>query len=520
MKTRKIESTKTDSTKRESAKTETKKTESRRKAAYDKELIITDHLVPVLVMLVGVVVLGFIPVLRAGSMDGITAGSEPYYHMRIANSIREAGSITEDPLIVSEHRLMWHPYHFLLAGTAEILGMQTASTLLPILLGLATIVLFYYTLLRLGIGMQVRSYATFILLLSPTYLQVFSVGEDTSLALFVLIAALYCFLMSAKRLFLSISLLLFFLLPLFGIVFALAGLLALVLTVLFSEKRGFGLYKMNIIVIGFVLIVTTIVTRVMLFRGQSLFDLYPLQASGIARAVAEFGIGPGIALFCLILALIGFSVTWKHKLLSFISLLSVILLFWLSLAYSAKFLILATMVLVVYAGAGLKQLIGMFWELKLLRNLTIVAVLCGILFSTLSFADLQRRVQPDTEHIASLQWMSENTRSGIVLSHYTEGFFVQTIANRTVFDDEKIRSFDESAQKKRFAEEVFASYSLVNTTSMLKEQGISHLYITPVLKKGLVWSKNNEGLLFLLRNNETFRNIYDENGYEIWEFLK
>ena len=39
------------------------------------------------------------------------------------------------------------------------------------------------------------------------------------------------------------------------------------------------------------------------------------------------------------------------------------------------------------------------------------------------------------------------------------------------------------------------------------------------MKEGEVWSKPDEGMLLLLKDNQSFRNIYDYNGNEIWEVI-
>ena len=37
------------------------------------------------------------------------------------------------------------------------------------------------------------------------------------------------------------------------------------------------------------------------------------------------------------------------------------------------------------------------------------------------------------------------------------------------------------------------------------------------MKEGKVWAKPDQGLLFLLRNNQAFAKVYDSNGMEIWQ---
>ena len=36
---------------------------------------------------------------------------------------------------------------------------------------------------------------------------------------------------------------------------------------------------------------------------------------------------------------------------------------------------------------------------------------------------------------------------------------------------------------------------------------------------GLVWGDEDEGLLFLLQNDETFKNVYNSPNIQIWEVI-
>ena len=47
----------------------------------------------------------------------------------------------------------------------------------------------------------------------------------------------------------------------------------------------------------------------------------------------------------------------------------------------------------------------------------------------------------------------------------------------------------------------------------------SYIYITDDMKTGEIWTDKNQGLLFLLRNSEKFRNIYNSNNVEIWLYI-
>jgi len=64
---------------------------------------------------------------------------------------------------------------------------------------------------------------------------------------------------------------------------------------------------------------------------------------------------------------------------------------------------------------------------------------------------------------------------------------------------------------------LFSSKDLETTRNLLFKYDIDYIFIDNVMKEGLVWLEQDEGLLFLLRNNETFKNVYNQTGVEIWQ---
>ncbi|HII72040.1 TPA: hypothetical protein HA265_04765 [Candidatus Woesearchaeota archaeon] len=64
---------------------------------------------------------------------------------------------------------------------------------------------------------------------------------------------------------------------------------------------------------------------------------------------------------------------------------------------------------------------------------------------------------------------------------------------------------------------MFYSRKLDDTKKLFQAYNVKHVLVDPEMKDGFVWSKPNEGLLFLFTNKETFEKIYDQDGVEIWE---
>ena len=67
---------------------------------------------------------------------------------------------------------------------------------------------------------------------------------------------------------------------------------------------------------------------------------------------------------------------------------------------------------------------------------------------------------------------------------------------------------------------MFQSRNLKDTEALLNKYNIRYIFITQDMKEGLVWTDNNQGLLFLLKNGETFKKPYSSDKIEIWQYLK
>ena len=66
---------------------------------------------------------------------------------------------------------------------------------------------------------------------------------------------------------------------------------------------------------------------------------------------------------------------------------------------------------------------------------------------------------------------------------------------------------------------LFSTRNLVTAKDLLEKNQISYIFITDEMRDGLVWKRENEGLLFLLGNEEEFKNVYNRSGYEIWKVI-
>lgn len=443
--------------------------------------------------------------VRVIRFDGLLMGSEPYYHARIASEISHKGVQSSDAFVFDQRPYKANPYHVLLAFASGFMSIELASMMFPIVFGLLSLLLFHRLLKNLKLDLSMRLLTLLILVSSPAFIASFTLSSPTCFAIFLSLLALYFFLQKRKQPTFWLSLL--FIANIFFSFFnAMITALFLFFYGIYDKKRSRFCFLLCffILVAGFFYHYPDFVTRT-LYSKNILTDF-----------VSDFGAVVGFGLFNIILAVIGFVTKWREKkrLLLFyaLALFFLLSLFFLR-AHGNAYL---NFVLALLASLGFLWLLEIKWELSLLKNLTIIVIICGLIFSCLSYIDRVSVSMPDKPTKQSLDWLqSYASPEDVVLSHHSYGFWIQYVSkNKVLMDDFKTPNH----------ESIWVDYNtmlysrrLANTSALLSEYNIKYIWINQEMKKGLVWTREQEGLLFLLKNSDSFKKVYDENGIEIWE---
>ncbi len=132
----------------------------------------------VYVMLAAVIVLLIPHLVRFLFYNNIMIGEEPYYHATIAKQIIEQNN----------------PYHLVLASTGYFMGIDLASKLIPLLLGLLSVLVFYLILKDFKIKIKERFFISLILLISPAFIYLSVISSAYSVSVFLTLLGIYFFL--------------------------------------------------------------------------------------------------------------------------------------------------------------------------------------------------------------------------------------------------------------------------------------------------------------------------------------
>ena len=457
----------------------------------------------VYVMLAIVIVLLIPNLVRFLFYNNIMVGDEPYYHATIAKQIIEQKSLIKDL------NYGVNSYPLVLASIGYFIGINLASKLIPLLLGILSVLVFYLILKGLKIEIKERFFISLILILSPALIYLSVISNTHSVPVFLTLLGIY-FLLKKNIVYKILSLIAFAAAVSFGMFNALL-VIVILLVYLIKEKSKKAIILLSIIIL--------ISAAFMPVYFQEKTELLPKE-SILQSSISDLGALIGIGVFNILLAFIGFVLMWKKK-KEYIFIFLPFFIMIISLFYANYAILYLNFVLAVLAGYAFVRIRNMGWQVKMIKNLTILLIVCGLAFSTISYLNRVSNMQPDNEVIKSLEWLKHySNQDEVVFSHYSKGFWISAVAERPVVTDKMFEYYPNAEDRFNDSLEIFYSRNLKNTKSLLEKYNINYIWIDNEMKQGLVWEKEQQGLLFLFRNNETFKNIYNNQGIEIWEIIK
>jgi len=461
------------------------------------------------ILLIAFVVLMAPHLIRFASGNTTLIGAQPYLHARIAEGMDWANIADTrfvDDLILGGRLIQYNPYHYLLAVSGHLFTVTTASKMLPFVFGLLTITFFYFTLKSLGIKSLNRFILSVLLVLSPPFIYLFSVSTPSSMSISLTMLGLYLYL-SDKKYALGASLFCFFIVSFFSFFnLLLIILVILVISLIMGTKRE----KMLFFVLSILVIY--------LFKPVAFYNSFDYQAVSLRDIVSDLGAQIGFGVFNLILAFIGLFYSWKSKEKLYPLYFAVALLFAATFFIGREANAYSNFFLILFAGIGLLRIKELEWRFLQLRDITFMIIACGLLFSSISYTIRLSNAEPSEDVFKSLEFLEKNSDEGaLVFTHYSRGYWVETIARRPVLADSLFYTIPDFNKRQLYSQDLFRSNSLDETRVVLGRYNISYIWIDKSMKEGLVWHEEKEGLLFLLRNEETFKKVYSSNETEIFK---
>ena len=421
-------------------------------------------------------------------------GSISHYHAQAAEALASDSRIDEGTF--ETRTFSYTPYHYLLSYASARIGMKAASFALPLALGLLAAVAFFDFSRRLGFSLRRSLLSSALLLVSPAFLHNFTHSDTSALGAVLFIAALaLSFRKSRLAAVLSfVSLLAMSYLGPFN-----AALAAFVVIYFAATERR---------VLPFALLLAASIPYYLLYYSQHALSLSGL---GIGALLSDLG-GYGLGFFNIMLIVIGGCILWKDR-DDFSSLYLLLIFLAVGSLFAAAGVLYLTFIGAVFSTEAVAWLSARRWEVELLKNLTLITIVCGLTFSTVSYLQRNLSSEPSlylSEALVKLKPLPE----GYVLSSQENGFWIEYLAEKPVLQDPKSHSSKVAAD----VETLFSSRNLPRAKSLLANYSVRYILIDRKMRD-TVFSRR-EGLVFLLRNNETFKSVFSNQETDVWEVLR
>ncbi len=225
---------------------------------------------------------------------------------------------------------------------------------------------------------------------------------------------------------------------------------------------------------------------------------------------SEFGSSFGFGIFELFLAGFGFVLLLSHKkkYYSLFFILAVVLVFSFFLP---RLRIYSLLIICFFNMFIICKLVSYKWFIKGLKNLVLLTIFCGLLFTSISHAVAISDSSPSLEFVQSLMILSQKKPGKVLTSQDYANFIEFYSAKKPLIGHEEVSSGF-------FSDYLNMLYSsdISETIELMKKYYVKYIIVTPEMKSRL-WSRDDQGLIYLLGHSKYFKRIIQNNKVKVWE---
>jgi len=421
--------------------------------------------------------------------------SQAYHNMRIY----EQGSINYDSL--QGHSIELNILNLLRLNDT---GKYILFNIVPLILGLLTVILAYLVLKKHNITEKVILAILSLVIVSPIFLYAFTDFKTYSFLIFLNVLGLY-FLSDNKTLFSSIT---FSIIPFIDL-YASIMTLMLLLVYMFAVGKKHAGNKITIFVTLAAIIFGVIINT---YYGYNIWHIFQFESQNI---ITDIGADIGVSFSVFIMAIIGLVLLWENgwrNLVTYVLLILFVILSFLSVTTR----IYISFILAIYAGFAFIYLNRRKWSITIIKKTTILLIICSIFFSTLVYNTRIVRSVPDQEYIDALTFVQKQAlESETILAYPAYGYMTEYYTNRRVLVDDETKYYDKA--RADALDTIAASRNLDRTEKILKEYNIKYVIIDTDFQTYLA---DKEGLLYLIDTSQKFTSIYKNDKVEVWMYTE
>lgn len=473
-------------------------------------------------------------------------GSEPYYHIRLAeyaknlNSYNNLNLENKDSMVYGQRHIFFNLLHPILGLLSYVIPITYAYQIIGVICAISSILLIYRIMELLGIkgigahkdlgpnkagiynftGAYKRFnnlivYTLLFFITSPLFIYLFTVSVSNGLAIMLTLLGTYFFILSYEPRYSKIrktaSFFILLMTAMFSIFNAILSV-SLILAYSISKKRG---YKAAIAFSAVILIVA-------LSLGQEFFYNFNYNYGEkvfIKESLTSFGGMTGFSIFVILFLVIGFIISWNEKGKYGWAYLILMLMLIASYFFSSGINMYSNIIMCFFAAIGFYSLVNLKWELSFVKFLTVTTILCILLFSSISYTKDIIKESPNEDLIKSLILLSYIKESrGIAISSIENGFLIESLSGIPAFMDPlSIYSKDFNNELKEF-KNILNEQKLSSLVDKFNRYNISYVIIDGKMKND-IWGNSQSGLNTLVNNGETFKKEYSLNQVDIFRFI-
>ncbi len=375
------------------------------------------------------------------------------------------------------------------------------SFLLPPLIYLGIVILFYAFAEKIKLSEKRTFFMVLFYLLTPSFIFTSLTLSSYSLYLLLILGgANLLFSNGIKRYFSLILFLLASFIDTFSAMLLLAGIVAYFFVLNRSKER---FHKLLTISIATVLILNAVVLNTPFFIG-------PFQIQNRASdLISDLGGFSGVGFFSILLAFIGFIISWQKKNLPVMIPAAVIFL--TAYLFNTHTVFFLSLLIIILAATSFEYLLEQTWKLSFLRNAVLLLLLLGISFSAVSYLERLSEYSPTSVDQKTLEWIQRNTpEEAVILSAPENSYYISYFAQRKPL----FALHRDYQQQYNISQHIFNAYYINELFPLLEPNNVSIIYISDKMKHTL---PKEQEFLFLLQN-ERFKMLYFTEDTEVWSF--
>ena len=450
-------------------------------------------------------------------------GHESYYnawHASIASG--KITLIEDDPLSYEHGKDVINPYHILLSFAAMVMNIAIASKIIPFIMGIMSAALFYFILTGIKLTENKVFLSALFFVSSPIYIYIFTVSSHYSLIVFLNLLGLYSFMKNKKLFYLSLAS--YMVIALFGIYDTLASL-SILLIYASLRNNGNKKNKKKCYIIAISMLIVSFLQNLVVFMQIGLpKQIMPTGVNFLQQFITVLGAKTGFSIFMLFLVASGLFIFWKDKKRYLPIYLFMFVFLILSVYFGTFANIYLNFLFSGFAGITIFRLIRRRWEISIVRDLLLIIILCGIIFSAFSHINSISEAEPNDSMIFLLtQFGKYSDAKEVVLSHPKNDYVIKYVAGKIPFREQSNGYYyydyiSDSAEREKTEADIFHARNLADMTSLIENNSISYILIDEAMKKGLVWKEEKQEALFLLTNKETFKRLIANESNELYMY--